>query len=59
VDVWISTDAAGAIQVAGTSQTNALGKVTFMLTAGLTYYRWAQKSGVTFTNPTSFLSVAD
>ena len=58
-DVWVSTDLAGSNVVAGTSQTNSLGKFTFQLTAGLTYYRWAQKDGINFTNPTSFVAVAD
>lgn len=53
VDVWVTTDSAGANVVAGTRQTNASGQVVFDLDAG-TYYRWAQKSGVNFTNPSSF-----
>jgi len=58
-DVWITTDAAGATVVAGTSQTNSVGEVTFMLDAGLTYYRWAQKDGYNFDNPQEFVAVAD
>jgi hypothetical protein len=58
-DVWVSTDAAGANVVAGTLQTNSLGKATFMLDDTVTYYRWAQKDGVNFTNPTSFVASAD
>ena len=50
VEVWISTDSAGASVVAGTLSTDALGVVTFMLDAG-TYYLWRQKSGYNFTNP--------
>ena len=36
-----------------------MGKVTFMLNAGDTYYRWAQKDGYNFTNPQEFVAVAD
>ena len=59
VDVWISTDEAGANVVAGTKQTNSSGEVTFQLDAGTTYYRWAQKDGINFTNPSSFVAAAD
>jgi len=58
-DVWITNDAAGLNVVAGTLQTNSLGSVTFMLDAGVTYYRFAQKDGFMFSNPTSFVAVAD
>jgi len=60
-DVWITTDAAGANVIAGTLQTNSSGQTVkpFMLDAGVTYYRWAQKDGVNFTNPTSFVAAAD
>lgn len=44
-DVWITTDAAGTNVVAGTLQTNSLGRVTFLLTSGVTYYVWMQKHG--------------
>jgi hypothetical protein len=57
--VWLTSDAAGATTVAGASLTSALGEVTFMLTAGSTYYLWAQKDGVNFTNPQTFVAVAD
>ena len=50
VEVWVSTDSAGASVVAGTLHTSALGVATFMLDAG-TYYLWRQKSGYNFTNP--------
>jgi len=43
-DVWVTTDAAGA-NVVEKHQTNSLGKATFMLDAGLTYYLWGQKDG--------------
>jgi len=50
--VWATTDGAGANIVAGTLYTNALGQVTFWLDPGTTYFIWAYKSGVNFTNPT-------
>jgi hypothetical protein len=53
VAVWVTTDSAGTNVVAGTLHTDALGVVTFMLDVG-TYYRWAQRSGINFTNPSSF-----
>lgn len=58
-DVWITTDSAGSNVVAGTLQTNSLGKATFQLDAGVAYYRWAQKDGFSFTNPQLFTAVAD
>ena len=58
-DVWITTDSAGANVVAGTKQTSSSGEVTFQLDAGATYYRWAQKDGINFTNPSSFEATAD
>lgn len=58
-EVWISTDLAGTSVTAGTLRTNDLGKVTFMLDHGTSYYRWADKSGVNFTNPTQFTAVRD
>ena len=58
-DVWISTDESGATVVAGTLQTNAVGEVTFMLDAGVTYFCWRQKDGENFSNPQSFVAVAD
>jgi hypothetical protein len=51
--VWVTTDSAGKTVVAGTLRTNAFGKVTFLLDAG-TYYRWAKKTGVNFSNPKVF-----
>jgi hypothetical protein len=53
VDVWVTTDAAGANVVAGTLVTDNAGQVTFQLDAG-SYYLWCQRSGVNFNNPTSF-----
>jgi hypothetical protein len=52
-EVWVTTDIGGANVVAGTLSTDASGNATFMLDAG-SYYLWAQKSGVNFTNPTAF-----
>lgn len=57
--VWISSDADGSTVVAGTLTTNDLGRVTFKLDDGETYYRWAHKSGENFNNPQSFVAVAD
>lgn len=53
VEVWVTSDAAGTNQVAGTLITDASGQVTFTLNTG-TQYLWRQKSGVNFTNPVSF-----
>ncbi len=50
VDVWVTTDAAGANVVAGTLQTNAVGVVVFMLDPG-NYYIWRQRSGYNFSDP--------
>lgn len=54
VEVWISTDSAGASVVAGTLSTDALGLATFMLDAG-TYYLWRQRSGYNFVNPVTIV----
>lgn len=50
VQVWITTDEAGANVVAGALLTDASGEATFMLDAG-TYYVWREKGGYNFTNP--------
>lgn len=50
VDVWVTSDEAGATVVAGTLQSDALGQVVFWLDPG-TYWVWQQKSGFNFTNP--------
>ena len=39
-DVWVTSDVAGTLVVAGTSQTDSEGKVTFWLDTGSTYYVW-------------------
>jgi hypothetical protein len=49
-EVWVTNDAAGLDVVAGTLHSNAGGLVTFMLDSG-TYYVWAQRAGVDFSNP--------
>ena len=49
VDVWITTDEAGA-NVIARDHTNGFGQVVFMLDAG-DYYVWKQLAGYTFTNP--------
>ena len=51
VNVWITTDSAGANVIAGTIITDAQGEVTFMLDPGITYYVWRERSGFNFTNP--------
>jgi len=53
--VWLTTDEAGTNVVAGTLQTNASGIVTFYVDAGETYYAWARKFGVNFTNPATWV----
>ena len=55
-DVWVSTDAAGANVIAGTLQTNSLGKATFMLDTGVTYYLWGQKDGYAPIEGESFIA---
>ena len=50
VQVWLTTDDAGANVIAGTLLSNSSGEVTFMLDAG-TYYVWREKAGYNFTNP--------
>ena len=53
VQVWITTDEAGANVVAGTRLTDASGEVSFMLDEG-TYYVWREKGGFNFDNPQSW-----
>jgi hypothetical protein len=55
--VWITTDQAGQVLIAGELFTDAFGVVNFMLDTG-SYYAWVQKSGYNFSNPTAF-AVAD
>lgn len=52
VSVWITTDSAGSNVVAGASNTNSFGQVTFSLDPG-TYYQFNQLGGYTFNNPTT------
>jgi len=59
VDVWVTTTSDPDDSVAASGQTDANGQVEFMLDAGSTYYLWKQKSGINFSNPTSFVAVAD
>lgn len=54
VEVWITSDEAGANIVAGPLASNALGITTFMLDAG-TYFVWKQRSGINFTNPKTLI----
>jgi hypothetical protein len=58
-DVWITSDAAGTLVVAGTLQTNSNGKATFLLDAGSTYYAWMQKDGLQSIQGTQFVAEAD
>lgn len=57
--VWLTSDSAGSVVVAGTLVTNASGQVQFLVTAGSTYYLWAQKAGRVSIQGTSFTAVAD
>ena len=59
VSVWITSDSSGATVIAGTLTTDGAGEVTFLLTAGVTYYLWAQKSGKMSIMGQSFVAVAD
>jgi hypothetical protein len=52
-DVWVTSDIAGTLVVAGTSQSDSQGDVTFYLDAGVAYYIWCQKDGVNFNNPST------
>jgi hypothetical protein len=58
-DVWISSDPAGAVVVAGTRQTNSEGKALFMLDAGTTYYLWGQRNGFSPPQGQAFVAQAD
>lgn len=57
-EVWLTTDDAGE-EVVANGVAGDTGDVTFYLDAGTTYYRWAKKPGVNFTNPAAFVAVAD
>lgn len=57
--VWITSDLAGTVVIAGTLQTAADGNVLFHLTAGTAYYLWRVKAGMSFSNPAYFIAVAD
>jgi len=50
--VWVTIDASGNVAVAGPLTTLSNGQVKFYLDNGVTYYVWAQKDGVNFSNPT-------
>ena len=53
VAVHVTSDKAGTVTVAGPVMTDANGQTpTLNLDAG-TFYRWAVKTGWTFTNPTA------
>lgn len=53
-EVTVTTDAAGSLYEAGPVHTDAFGKTPILMLASGTYYRWASKSGETFTNPQLF-----
>jgi len=57
--VWVTADADGDYRVAGPLETNSLGKATFLLNAGLTYYAWMQKDGCNPIVGEAFTAVAD
>lgn len=58
-DVWITSDAVGAVVVAGTLQTNSMGQRPFLLDRGSTYYLWMQKDGVNPILGEKFVAVED
>jgi hypothetical protein len=57
--VWITTDAAGNNFNAGSLYTDDNGQVTFLLTAGETYYKWVRAAGYNPVLGDSFVAVAD
>ena len=59
VSVWITSDSGGVSVVAGSSTTNGSGQVTFLLTAGTSYYLWASKTGKISIQGRLFTAVAD
>lgn len=56
--VYVSSDIEGTVRSA-TKVTNAVGQVTFNLTAGDTFYAWRFSSAFEFTNPQAFVAVED
>lgn len=56
--VWITSDEAGTIIVAGALETDSAGLVTFLLDAGLTYYLWVQKDGINSIQAQEFVATA-
>jgi hypothetical protein len=52
-DVWVTTDILGA-NVIASGQSDNFGHITFYFDSG-TYYSWAQKAGVNFSNPQTFV----
>lgn len=54
--VWITSDSAGTVLVAGTLPTNSQGKITFLLDDGLTYYLWMRKDGENSINGEGFVA---
>lgn len=45
-ETWITTDQAGDNRVAGPAFTDSNGEVTFLLTAGNSYFLWSRKDGM-------------
>ena len=58
-DVWITSDAAGDVVVAGTLQTDSGGHAAFLLDAGSTYFLWVQKDSINSISGESFVAIAD
>ena len=58
-DVWITSDSAGNVIVAGVLQTNSSGNATFLLDEDSVYYAWLQKDGVNSIRARQFTAVAD
>ena len=50
VDVWVTSDIAGSLKVAGVQVSDASGETEWQLDAG-TYYFWRQLAAWNFTNP--------
>jgi len=54
--LWISSDSAGAVVVAGTLYTDVAGQQAFQLDNGSTYYFWAKKVGYNLPQGTEFVA---
>lgn len=58
MQVWITSDAAGTVVVAGSIYTDVSGEVTFLLDYGQTYYLWGTKVGVNSIYGEEFVAAA-